>query len=903
MDNPTSVTGGRAPLRAWHADSLEDVIAGLATDVRRGLTSDEARRRLAAAGPNAVETAKPVRPLRILLRQLQSPLVYVLLAAAVMSLVLGHLTDAGFIGFVLLVNSALGAWQEFNAERQSRGLQRLLRLRATVLRDGVTREIDAVELVPGDVVVLTSGQFVPADLRLLDCRDLEANESLLTGESLPVHKDARVACAADAVLAERSNSLFGGTSVVRGRAHGVVCATGAHTEVGRLASTMALTAAGKPPLTERMERFSRTIAIVVLLAAVTISVVAVLIHGHSPFTMFTFGVALAVSAIPEGLPVAVTVSLAIAARRMAARGAIVRQLPAVEGLGSCSLVASDKTGTLTCNELTVRRLWLCDGTHWEVGGAGYRPIGSIVPAPGTALGDRSESWLTEALRIGAACNEAELALLDGRWSARGDPTDLALLALAGKRGVDREALLLERRALALMPYEPERRYAASLHRDGDAAWIAVKGAPERVLPMCLPDVARHARVVAEAERLAASGHRVLALASAKRALPPDPELALAEPTGLALVALVALIDPLREGAAEAVADCARAGVRVVMVTGDHPLTALSIARDLGIADSMEQVVHGAELERADANEVRRLVRQARVFARVTPEQKLDIVTAAQAAGHFVAVTGDGVNDAPALRRANIGIAMGRAGTDVAREASDLVLSDDNFRTIVAGVEEGRIAYQNIRNVVYLLTAAGTAEVLTVGLAVLAGLPLPLLPVQLLWLNLVTNGIQDVGLGFERGHGDELRRPPRPRRESIFDGLMVSRGLLAGLWMSALGLGAFLWMLRTGRPIDEARNTLLLLMVLMQNIDAINARSETVSVLRLPFRRNPLLLCGVAAALGLHVYAMYAPWLQQTLHVAPPTAAQWIALPLLAITLMVVMEAQKAWRRVVPPAAE
>ena len=897
MDNPSTALEGASRLRAgWQARPAADVVRELGADALHGLDAAVAQARLAAEGPNTLRQPRRPRPLRILLRQLKSPLVYVLLAAALLSLLLGDPSDAGFIGFVLCVNSGLGAWQEWNAEEQSQALQGLLRVRATVMRDGVTREIDAADLVRGDIVALESGQNVPADLRLLDSHGLEVNEALLTGESLPAPKDADRLAGERAPPSECANCAFAATLVLRGRAHGIVVATGAATEVGRLAESMSAVHAGKPPLTERMERFSRTIAIVVLLAAVVIATVAVLVHNHSPFTMFTFGVALAVSAIPEGLPVAVTVALAIAARRMAARGAIVRQLPAVEGLGSCTLIASDKTGTLTCNELAVRVLHTPDGNCWRITGAGYQPTGAIEHGDETQPDVSAQGRLTEALRVAAACNEAELAMRDGTWSARGDPTDVALLAFAGKGGIDRTALLLERPLVHRIAYEPELRYAATYHRYGEGTWVAVKGAPERVLAMCTLDAWKQRAESDAAEALAASGMRVLALASACVAGSPDPGVPAAEPSSLEFCGLVGLVDPLREGAADAVRRCAEAGIRVIMVTGDHPLTALAIARELGIASDESQVVLGAQLEGATPDELRAAIGHARVFARTTPEQKLALVSAGQASGHFVAVTGDGVNDAPALRRANIGIAMGRGGTDVARQASDLVLSDDNFSTIVAGVEEGRIAYQNIRNVVYLLTAAGTAEVLTVGAAVLAGLPLPLLPVQLLWLNLVTNGIQDVGLAFERGRGEELRHPPRPAREPIFNALMLQRGLLAGLWMSALSLALFVFLLEAGWPIEQVRNSLLLLMVLLQNIDAINARSETVSVLRLPLRNNPLLLVGVCTALGLHAAAMYWPWMQGIIDVQPPAAAEWIVLPLLAATLFIVMEAQKLLHR-------
>jgi magnesium-transporting ATPase (P-type) len=881
--------------QTWHDQPAVAVFAALET-TPTGLSEPEAAERLARDGRNSLPAAPPTGWLALGLRQLKSPLIYILLAAAVGSLALGHVSDAGFIGFVLLVNSLLGGWQEWNAERQSQSLQKLMRIRATVLRGGQAREIDAEELVTGDVVTLESGQKVPADLRLTFSHGLEVDEALLTGESLPVLKAAEWVGPAQLPVADRRNMAFAGSTVVRGRGHGVVVATGHGTQVGQLAA-MTMAEGGKPPLTERMERFSRAIAVTVLGAAFLIGLIAVLAHGQSWLTMFTFGVALAVSAIPEGLPVAVTVALAIAARRMASRGAIVRQLPAVEGLGSCSLIACDKTGTLTCNELTAREVRFAGGSGYDVAGTGYVPDGELTPT-GPA-GPPDAAALRRSLEIAVACNEADLTRRDGGWVMRGDPTDGALLALAGKAGLARDAFLASFPEVNRIPFEPEHQFAATFHRREGGTWIAVKGAPERVLEMCDLDRPTAADLQRTALAMASRGQRVLALASGCLPGGLSPGEVPATPAGLSFAALVGLIDPLRPGARDAVRRCDEAGVRVVMVTGDHPLTALAIARDLGIAVGPADVVAGVDLEKGDAAALATAVQRARVFARVTPRQKLAIVEAAQRAGHFVAVTGDGVNDAPALRRANIGVAMGRGGTDVAREASDLVLSDDNFATIVAGVEEGRIAYRNIRNVVYLLTAAGTAEVLTVGLAVVVGLPLPLLPVQLLWLNLVTNGIQDVGLAFERGHGDELASPPRPRGEPIFNRLMIERGLLAGLWMSVVGLAAFLVILSAGVGVEHARNSLLLLMVLMQNVDAMNARSETRSILRLPMRDNPLLVLGVLAALLIHVAAMYLPWLQRILQVHPPTAGEWVALPLIAATLLLVMEGQKLswqWRR-------
>jgi magnesium-transporting ATPase (P-type) len=862
-----------------------------------GLTSAEARARLARHGPNVLPTTPPPGVLEVGLRQLKSPLIYVLLVAALVAFALGDYTDAGFIGVVLLLNSCIGGWQEWRAEQQSQALQKLLRVRATVLRDGRAIEVDAEEVVPGDVVALESGQRVPADLRLLDGHGLEIEESLLTGESLPVPKDAHWAAAPDAPPGEPRNMAFAGSTVTRGRAHGEVVATGAATVIGGLAATMSATEQGKPPLVARMERFSRTIAVAVLGAAVLIGAVGVVAHGQGVAQMFVFGVALAVSAIPEGLPVALTIALAIAARRMAARGAIVRRLPAVEGLGSCTLIASDKTGTLTCNELTVRELRLADGSAFEVTGAGYAPSGEILPRP-PAPPDRV-ALLQPLLEVAVACNEADLLERDGTWLWRGDPTDVALLVLARKAGVDRDALLLDMPPVGEIPFEPERRFAASFHDRDGRTWVAVKGAPERVLQMCPMTVEQRSAVQRSAEDMAGGGRRVLALASGWLPRRMSPAEMPAEPQDLVLVGLLGLIDPLRPGAREAVQRCRDAGIRVIMVTGDHPLTALAIASELGIASGPADVRTGLDLGAATPQQLREALETATVLARVTPDQKLALVDAAQSAGHFVAVTGDGVNDAPALRRANIGIAMGKGGTDVAREASDLVLSDDNFATIVNGIEQGRIAYRNIRTVVYLLIAAGVAEVMTVGLAVMVGLPLPLLPAQLLWLNIVTNGIQDVALAFERGQGDELRSPPRRPGESVFDRLMLERGLLAGAWMAAVGLATYAGLIAAGVAVETARNVLLLLMVLMQNVDAFNARSETRSVFRVPLTNNPLLVLGVAAALLLHALAMHVPFLQHVLSVGPITAAQWLALPLAALSLLAVMELQKAswaWRR-------
>jgi calcium-translocating P-type ATPase len=864
---------------AWHTLDLPALFAAVAGD-DRGLASAEAEQRLRAVGPNELPSRPPPAWWQIFLRQFRSPLIAILVAAAGVSAALGQWTDAGFIAAVLVSNALFGAYHEWRAERSSRALQKLLRVRATVTRDGEVREIDARLVVPGDVVWLESGNRVPADLRLLTAHGLEVDESLLTGESLAVTKDPSWSGDAAAPVADRRNMAHAGTIVVRGRGKGLAVATGPAAVVGQLALDVLGAPEGKPPLLLRLERFSRAIAWAVLAAAAAVGVVGVALQGQAVGDMFLFVVALAVSAIPEGLPVALTVALAIAATRMARRGVIVRRLAAVEGLGSCTLVASDKTGTLTCNELTVREVVRPGGERLAVTGEGFVPDGEVV---GTGPG------LDELARAAVLCNEADLHRRDGAWVWRGDPTDVALLALGHKLGWAREAALDACPEVASLPFEPERRYAASYHRTAGGVRVFVKEAPERVLPMCRDGGGR----LAGAEEMARRGYRVLALAEGS-AGDLDPSRAPPEPSGLTFLGFVGMIDPLRPGVRDAVATCRGAGIVVSMVTGDHPVTALAIARDLGLADRPEEVVSGRELEGLSAARLEEAVRSARVFARVSPRQKLELVEAARRAGHFVAVTGDGVNDAPALRAANIGVAMGKGGTDVAREAAELVISDDNFATLVAGIEEGRVAYDNVRKVIYLLVSTGAAEVVLVLLALAFGLPLPLLAVQFLWLNLVTNGIQDVALAFEPGEGDVLRRKPRPPGEPVFNRLMIERTLLAAAVMGGVSFAAFAWMLHAGWPEASARNAVLLLMVLFENVHVGNCRSETTSAFLLSPLRSPILLAGTAAAQLVHIAVLYLPLGQRVLRTEPVSLATWATLLALALSVFVVMELHKAW---------
>ncbi|MDH4229245.1 MAG: HAD-IC family P-type ATPase [Nitrospirota bacterium] len=876
----------------------QGVLAALGREA--GLSVQEAGQRQARYGLNRL----PRRPLpgvtAIFLRQFRSPLIYILGVAAGISLAIGDLIDAGFIVAVLLINAVVGTFQEYSAGRSAEALQGLVPARATVLRDGEAEEVDAVGLVPGDVVLLASGTRVPADLRLLAGHDLRVDEALLTGESLPVDKFPDRVLAAETPVAERRNMAFSGTIVVSGRGRGVVVGTGMSTQIGGIASAMLTGPDAPPPLVLRMHRFTLRIGLLIGVATLAMGGAA-LARGLPLHDVFMMAVALAVGAIPEGLPVALTVALAVGMRRMATRNVVVRELVAVEALGSCTLIATDKTGTLTANDLTVHRIAFAMGPCWEVTGSGLDLEGGILPPP-SEIPEAWSSALTRLCRAGLLCNEATLVHRDGHWRGRGDSVDVALLVLGRKDGLTEVELARNHPLLASIPFESERRFAATLHSDGDSVLACVKGAAEQVVPMCSTALRRdgevpidQAALFGRVEELAQDGFRVLALAEGVPTRSDPHDFAEAHLSGLVFLGLVGLIDPLRPEVRPALDACRHSGVKTVMITGDHPATALAIARDLGMAEYPEQVVTGVQLAEAEAvgeEALDALVARTPVFARVEPGQKLAIVVALGRQGHFVAVTGDGANDAPALRAAHVGVAMGRGGTDVAREASDLVVADDNFATIVAGVEEGRVAYNNVRKVVNLLIATGMGELVLFFLALLSGMPLPLLPAQLLWLNLVTNGIQDVALAFEPAEGDELNRPPRPPREPMFERVMRRRVVLTALVVGGVAWGLFRFLLDSGMLLDEARNVTLLLMVLFENVYALCCRSESRSVFFHNPLRNPLLLFGILAAQLIHIAALYIPLMQTVLRVQPVRLDLWLTLVGMSLLLLGAVEFDK-----------
>jgi Ca2+-transporting ATPase len=892
---PAAWETGREGAPPWHALEPSGLAARLGVDPA-GLSRGEAEARLARSGPNRLEEAPPPSFLALLLHQFRSPLIYILLLAAGVTAALGELIDASVIAAVLALNAVIGFTQERKAEVSVRALRRLLSPRAHVIRDGKEWEIDSALLVPGDLVLLESGVRVPADLRLVSTAALAIDESLFTGESIPAAKHARPLEAA-LPLADRANMAYTGTVVTTGRGRGHVVATGAHTELGAIAGELREAEKTATPLQQRMGRLTRVIGIAVAVSAITGFALGTAL-GHPPAEMFMLAVALAVAAVPEGLPVVFTVTLAIGVSRMARRKAIIRNLPAVETLGSTTVIGSDKTGTLTENRMTVEEVW-ADGRFFPVRGDPDRLEAS---GEGAALAARHEP-LRLTLLCGVLTNEADVYITERGVESRGDPTEAALLVAAERMGIGREEARAALAPFAEIPFEPDRQYSASVRTRDGRYLVFAKGAPERLVPMCtsLADgsgtraLARE-EVLGAAREMAGRGLRVLAMAFAEHPQPPHGPEEVREPEGLTFLGLVGMMDPPRTGVREAIAGCQAAGIRVVMITGDHAATAQSIGEQLGIAPAGAPVLVGTDLAGLDDGDLTRRVGSVSVYARVAPEQKLRVVRALREGGEVVAVTGDGVNDAPALKAADIGIAMGRSGTDVAREASDMVLADDNFVSIHAAVEEGRITFDNLRKVTFFLVSTGVGTVITILVAMVLGWPIPFVPAQLLWLNLVTNGLQDVALAFEPGERGVLERPPRPRGEGIVSPLLWERTVVAGVVMAAGTLALFRWELDATGSLAQAQTAALTTMVLFQAFQVGNSRSEFLSVFAKSPWSNPFLLAASAVALVVHLVALNLGPTQFVLRVEPLVGlGVWVRLLAVAASIVVAMEAHK-WLR-------
>jgi Ca2+-transporting ATPase len=859
--------------RDWHCLDREAAAARLDSDLDRGLTTDAAATRLGQAGPNALREAGRRHPLMMLASQFTDFMILVLIAAAVIAGIIGEPQDSIAIVVIVLLNGILGFVQEYRAERAMAALKQMASPQARVVRGGQPGLIDAADLVPGDLVELEAGNIVPADLRLTELASLKVDESALTGESQPVEKQLARLNEADLPLGDRLNLAYKGTLATYGRARGLVVATGMQTELGKIAALLS-GESGKTPLQKRLARFGQHLALVVLAICVIIFVAGWL-RGEPPMVMLLTAISLAVAAIPEALPAVVTISLALGAARMVRQNALIRRLPAVETLGSVTYICSDKTGTLTQNRMQLD----CVLAAGEV-----RP----------ALSDTESSPWRDLGMAMALCNDA-VADPDGKLT--GDPTETALLDAAQAAGFDKVALQDALPRLAEIPFDSERARMSTLHREGEAVLMLVKGAPEGVLSRCDQQLTAagtapidQAALHDAAERLAAQGLRVLAFALKRLPRLPDAPDAATLEAGLTFVGLAGLIDPPRPEAAESVAACKAAGIIPVMITGDHPATARAIAARLGIVEDGGRVLSGSELARLSLEDFEREVESVRVYARINPEQKIKIVRALQDKGEFVAMTGDGVNDAPALKMADIGVAMGKGGTDVAREAAHMTLLDDNFATIVTAVREGRRIFDNIRKFVKYTMTSNSGEIWTIFLAPFLGLPIPLLPIHILWINLVTDGLPGLALAGERAERRVMQRPPRPPKESIFAHGMWQHILWVGLLMGGVSLLTQAWAIHSGSAHWQSMVFTVLTLSQLGHVLAI--RSERESLFTLGVLSNPALIGALVLTFALQMAVLYVPWLNPIFKTEPLSVGELGACLALSTVVFVAVEIEK-----------
>ncbi len=855
-----------------HARTTDDALRHAGTDADLGLSEVDATARLAVSGPNVLPVPTGRGWLLRLGSQLHHPLIYILLASAVVTGLLGAIVDASVILGVVVVNVVVGFLQEGRAEHALDALVAVVRTDATVIRDGVPSTVPSADLVPGDLVRLDEGDRVPADLRLLAVRELRVDESALTGESQPVAKGL-AALPQDTELAERVNIAHAGMLVSAGSGRGVVVATASNTAIGKVHRLVAATHSVDTPLTRKLARFSGVLTIVIL-ALAAIGMAVGMLRGQPIADVVTAAVALAVGAIPEGLPAAVTVTLAIGVARMARRNAIIRHLPAVETLGSTTVICTDKTGTLTANAMTVTTV-VADGRSFAVAGIGYDPTGVRLP-PDPAL--------LACLLAGLACNDARIEQRDGQWTPVGDPTEAALVVSAAKAGLGAEDIPTR---VDVLPFSAEGRYMATLHRRPDGTLVCyVKGAVERLAAFAADQDAAD-ELLRAAIDLATRGLRVLATASFEPA-PGSGDLTEELIAGkLVLLGVQGMEDPPRPAAVAAVEACQAAGVEVKMITGDHPGTASAIAAHFGLHGA---TVTGHDLRGMSSAELSRVAARTSVFARVSPEQKLELVEALQQRGNVVAMTGDGVNDAPALRRADIGVAMGRGGTEVAKQAADMVLADDDFSTIAAAVEEGRSVFDNLRKFIVWTLPTNMAEGLVILAAMLAGGTLPILPVQILWINMTTAVALGLTLAFEPRRPGIMCGPPLPPSLPLLDRNLIRRVLFVSVLLLSGAFAAFHWQLSTGATLEQARTVAVNVFVAVQIGYLLNCRARTFTSLR----ANPWLPIGIATTIALQIAFTYAPWMNSLFATAPIGWLAWAAIAGIAIVCWFAVELDKRW---------
>jgi Ca2+-transporting ATPase len=908
VDESTGVTAQQHV--RWHRLDADGALARLGSS-RTGLTEAEARRRLVEYGPNQLRKESRRGPWSMLLRQVTDRMILILLAAAAIAWWMGDLTDATMILAIVALNAALGFGQEYRAERALAALKRLEQPRVVVRRDGVWRQVAAHDLVPGDVITLEEGRRVPADGRLLEAARMQTDESHLTGESVPVAKEIPPLPDEEPPLGDRINLVFMGTTVVSGHGTAVVTRTGMQSVLGGIARLLQSVDEQQTPLQRRLAALGTWLAIAVLAVAAVIFLAGVL-RGEPLDVMLLTAISLAVAAIPEGLPAVVAIVLALGAQNMIRRHALIRKLPAVETLGSVTTICSDKTGTLTQNLMAV--VWIVIGGRGgdrliTLTGNGDAPEGTFTEE-GRAIDPAGDPAIRRLLEAAALCSNAVLQRHDGAqvgtWTVLGDPTEGALLAAAAKAGLWKEQLETDHPRIAEVPFDSTRKLMTTLHRDPHGGvTVYTKGSIEAVLAASSALAEGNGEIPLTPERrealltvnreLAADGVRLLACATRRLPAAPPAESLPAVERELCLLGLVGMLDPPRHEAKEAVARCRQAGIRPVMMTGDHRVTAEAIALQLGIHEPGRTILTGGELDAMSVEALADRCGTVSVYARLSPEQKVKIVQALGRRGEIVAMTGDGVNDAPALRLAAIGVAMGRSGTDVAREAADLVLMDDNFATIVSAIEGGRRIYDNIRKFTRYMLSTNSGEILTMLFAILFGLPLPLLPIQILWMNLVTDGLPALALGVEPAERDLMRRPPRPPKESLFAGGLGWHVCWVGALMGALTIGLFAWVL-SARDLVHARTMAFFTLTVLQMSNVLAVRSERNPLWRIGLFSNPQLVGAVILTVMLQVAITYSPTLQAVFHTTALTAPELLLSLLAAVTVFSAVELEKWWRR-------
>lgn len=864
----------------WNLEDKE-VINKLKTSVN-GLSSNESKKRLLKYGKNELPQKKQDSFLDIFIKQVLNPIVILLIITVFFCLLISEFIDAIAITFIIFVDLFMGTFQEWKANKTAQSLSKLIKVKTTVLRDSKEVEIDSTELVKGDIVLLKSGDKISADMRVLESHNFEVDESTLTGESINEYKK-NIVLDVNTPLADRINMVYAGTTVILGRAKCTVVETGSNTEIGKIAYEVTEKKDEKSPLTIRMEKFSKQISLLIVFIALLISVV-LLYKGIKGSDIFLAVVALSVSAMPEGLPLALTMALTISSNKMAKKNVIVKKLTAVESLGSCTVIASDKTGTLTVDEQTAKKIILPNGEIYEVSGTGYNDKGKITG---------NEKYINEVLNIaklGFLNNEAELYLENGKFVSFGDSIDIAFLSLYKKTNLKKE----NTKILATIPYESENKYSAVFYEEKGKIRCTVKGSLEVVMSFCRAKDKKN--LLMQNEMLAKEGYRIIAVADGevenfeKKDFYNKKDI-----KNLKFCGMVGFIDPVRKDVYKALDECRNAGIKVVMITGDHPLTAYAIAKDLKMVSNYSEVALGEEIQEAyekGFDFFDNFIEQKKVFTRVTPLDKLKIVESYKRMGHFVAVTGDGVNDAPALKSANIGIAMG-SGTEVAKETAEMLITDNRFNSIVEGIKEGRTAYSNIRKVIYMLLSSAFAEVSFFLLAIIADLPMPLVAIQLLWLNIVTDGLQDFALSFESSEKGIMKEKPRNPKEEIFDEKLLAEIILSGLLTGLIVFFVWVYLINiVNMETVQARGYIMALMVFMQNIHVLNCRSETESAFKIPIKNNPLVIFSILSAIIMQIIIMENSFLSNLLKVNTIPILDMCKLFLLSLIVLLVMEIYK-----------